>query len=489
MLCFVSTFAHQENLDVWHPSVTTPLRHKKNYKKLKEIMTNWCSRWIALFLFVGISLSYANAKKPKSYVVENGIRYAIYKDHAEVAPAPQDEKYGGHIVIPATIMDGLMPVTAVGEDAFIYSDIDSIELQEGIVSIESYAFYCCKQLEYVQLPQSIRKIGDWAFDDCISLEHIVLPVGLEEIGDFAFAGCTALRSLYIPETVKKIKDGAFYECILDPLVIATTQVKASSYHIHWSANNWSVMYVNDYAMKIANFWSKTKNISEYRENTDSIDVEATIDQAINVSWDSLETKEKLCIDVIKADRKNKKGMQRVAYLILGQIYQWRYEQDDRYYYYSDAKSCYETSIALEEGEDFGGIASECLARLEEYRNEREQIAAEQYNSEKEEDSFLSIATQMIGVIGALSGKGTSNSGSYSSGGTVSTGSGSSSSKASKQTITCSLCKGSGRSAAREYAFQAASKPKVWCAICGSKELQHVHNKVCTRCSGKGYITK
>ena len=452
-------------------------------------MTNWCSRWIALFLFVGLSLSYANAKKPKSYVVENGIRYAIYKDHAEVARAPEDEKYGGHIVIPSTIMDGLMPVMAIGEDAFIHSDINSIELQEGIASIECSAFYGCKQLEYIQLPQSIRKIGDWAFSVCISLEHIALPVGLEEIGEFAFASCYALRSLYIPETVKKIKDAAFFECILDPLIIATTQVKASSYRRHWSASGWSAMYVNDYAMKEANWRYKTKNISEYRENTDSIDVEATIDQAINVSWDSLETKEKLCIEVIKADRKNKEGMQRVAYFILGQIYQWRYEQYDRYFYYSEAKSYYETSIDLEKGEDFGGIASECLARLEDYRNEQERIAVEQQSSVKEEDSFLSIATQMIGVIGAWSGKGTSKSGSYSSGGTVSTGSGSSSSKASKQTITCSLCKGSGRSAAREYAFQAASKPKVWCAICGSKELQHVHNKVCTRCSGKGYITK
>lgn len=66
---------------------------------------------------------------------------------------------------------------------------------------------------------------------------------------------------------------------------------------------------------------------------------------------------------------------------------------------------------------------------------------------------------------------------------------SSSNSSSKQTVTCPLCKGSGRSAHREYAFQAASKPKVWCDICGSKELQHVHNKLCTRCNGKGYVTK
>ena len=450
-------------------------------------MTNQCLRGITLFIFIGLSLSYVCAKKPKRYVVENGIRYALYKDYAAVAPAPAGEKYEGDIVVPAIIMDGLVPVTAIGKKAFERSAIRSIVMTEGIASIEEYAFYACVQLEYIELPQSIRSIGDWAFDGCSSLEYIDLPVGLEHIGEFAFGGCMALRSLYIPQTVKEIDDAAFYECILDPLVIATTQVKASSYKYHWSASDWSAMYVNDYAMKKANWYTyKAKNISDYREDIDSIDIEATIDLAIETSWDNLETKEDLCIQVIKADRKNKMDMQRVAYFILGQIYEQRYREGKSRYY--DAWRYYKESLRLENGKDYGGITAECLARLEEYHNEQEQIAAE-YSSVKEEDSFLSIATQMIGVISALSGKGTSNSGSYSSGGTVSTGSSSSSSKASKQNVICPSCKGTGRSAVREYAFQAASKPKVWCDICGSKELQHVHPKLCPRCNGKGYVTK
>ena len=84
--------------------------------------------------------------------------------------------------------------------------------------------------------------------------------------------------------------------------------------------------------------------------------------------------------------------------------------------------------------------------------------------------------------------GATNASSYPSGEAVSS-EGGSSSETGRQTTTCPLCKGSGRSAHREYAFQAASKPKVWCDICGSKELQHVHNKLCPRCNGKGYITK
>lgn len=90
----------QENLEVQLPSVIALLQCKRNYRPLKELMTNWCLRGIVLFFLLGVSLSYANAKKPKDYVVENGIRYAIYKDHAEVASAPEGERYKGNIVIP-----------------------------------------------------------------------------------------------------------------------------------------------------------------------------------------------------------------------------------------------------------------------------------------------------------------------------------------------------------------------------------------------------
>lgn len=400
-----------------------------------------------------------------------------------------------------------MPVTVIGDGAFSCSDINSIELQEGIVSIEYRALADCKQLEYVQLPRSFRKIGDYAFSGCVALENIDLPVGLETIGKFAFVRCDALRSLFIPETVKKIDDAAFAWCILDPLVIATTKVKAKSYRFNWSIGGWSVMYVNDYAMKEAGRYNRrVKNISEYRESTDTIDVEATIDLAIATSWDwdSLETKEDLLIKVIKTDRKNKTGMQRAAYGILGLVYKYRYELKDNYDYYSAARKYFNKAIELaniefherdEVRESAVELERENLVDLQGIHDERERVLAEQRASHRvveDEDNgpgFLEIATQMIGVIGALSGNGTANNGSYSSGGTVSTGSSTTSSKTNKQTVTCSLCKGSGRSAHREYAFQAASKPKVWCDICGSKELQHVHHKLCTRCHGKGYVTK
>ena len=254
-------------------------------------------------------------------------------------------------------------------------------------------------------------------------------------------------------------------------------------------------------MKKASHFSgpQVRRISEYREDTDSVDVEAIIDLAIMTSWDkdSLSTKEDLCIKVIKADRKNKAGMQRVAYFILGQVYHNRYEKiDDSYLNYAKAKEYYNkekelSNIQFRDRNEAtrNKLSEECLAQLEDCYNKRHPDGEELGVSQENGPSFFDVATKVIGILGAITGKGTTSNAAYSSGvSTTSTGS-SSASKTSKQNVTCTLCKGSGRSAAREYAFQAASKPKVWCNICGSKELQHVHNKLCTRCNGKGYITK
>ena len=70
--------------------------------------------------------------------------------------------------------------------------LPSIELPDGVTSIEDEAFFSCASLESVALPDSLTSIGDSAFLFCDALINLTLPDGVLSIGDGAFSGCSRL---------------------------------------------------------------------------------------------------------------------------------------------------------------------------------------------------------------------------------------------------------------------------------------------------------
>ena len=64
-----------------------------------------------------------------------------------------------------------LPVTAIAEDAFYgNSNIERVNIPEGVVSIGNYAFENCSNLERVYIPESMEYISTSAFSGCNSLE-------------------------------------------------------------------------------------------------------------------------------------------------------------------------------------------------------------------------------------------------------------------------------------------------------------------------------
>ncbi len=148
---------------------------------------------------------------------------------------------------------------------------DTFAIPEGVIRINSGAFYKCKYLKKVSHPDSVTEIGNRAFEECCSLETIILPKhlqhydamyfyyrtyltdiqispenplfstrdgilydkqgttllayprgradtaftvpdGVETIAEFAFYDCAKLKSVTLPDTLQEISTSAFEDC-------------------------------------------------------------------------------------------------------------------------------------------------------------------------------------------------------------------------------------------------------------------------------------
>lgn len=158
------------------------------------------------------------------------------------------EYYTGYHTVPGTIApytfyglknlrsvklpDGL---TSIGNWAFAESGITEMVINEGIKTIDSYAFENCDNLTNLTIGKGLERIGYEAFRNCSSLRQLVLPTtlktidsdafeycygltdidfaeGLTEIGSYAFYGCNNLKDLHLPTSLKTIRNYAFNGC-------------------------------------------------------------------------------------------------------------------------------------------------------------------------------------------------------------------------------------------------------------------------------------
>ena len=101
----------------------------------------------------------------------------------------------GKIVVPAKING--RRVVGIGSYAFVECDsITSVEISNGVETIESGAFAFCAALRRVIIPESVKKIGANAFSSCLSLTRISLPRGLNDIDESAFDRLPATIEVY-----------------------------------------------------------------------------------------------------------------------------------------------------------------------------------------------------------------------------------------------------------------------------------------------------
>lgn len=96
-------------------------------------------------------------------------------------------------------------------------ELDEIELNEGLETIENNAFYYSKIRE-IKLPQTLKSIGNDAFYGA-RIHEIKLPPSLVSIGDNAFSSSYISGVLNIPNSVTTIGEYAFYHSKIESVFI------------------------------------------------------------------------------------------------------------------------------------------------------------------------------------------------------------------------------------------------------------------------------
>ena len=118
------------------------------------------------------------------------------------------------IVVPETISyEGKnYSVKKIGVYAFRgCTNLKSVTLPKGIISIDSYAFRECPGLTSITLPDSLTTIGGRAFDSCTGLTSVTIPAKVSNIGARAFDGCTALNEIKMEGNATAVAAYAFDE--------------------------------------------------------------------------------------------------------------------------------------------------------------------------------------------------------------------------------------------------------------------------------------
>ena len=89
-------------------------------------------------------------------------------------------------------------------DAFGFSGLRTLVLEEGIDSVDDYAFCGCRHLKNVTLPSTVKRIGKYAFSNCSSLANLDIPADVTELGEAALS-YTALSEFEFPEGVNSVE--------------------------------------------------------------------------------------------------------------------------------------------------------------------------------------------------------------------------------------------------------------------------------------------
>lgn len=184
--------------------------------KTKKLHTpHWRHLLLLLVCLTSIGKGHAQYYQFQTDYDEHTIYFTARGTGATVVSG--DKKYSGNVNIPATVSyEGMnFSVVSIGSFAFSEcSDLNSVNLPKTLLSIGSYAFHDCASLKSIIIPNSVTTIGSNAFDGCSNLINVTLSNSLKAIENYSFYNCRNLRAIDIPSSVRKIGKMAFQNCLL-----------------------------------------------------------------------------------------------------------------------------------------------------------------------------------------------------------------------------------------------------------------------------------
>lgn len=176
-----------------------------------------------------LSLNEITVGKSENFAVDEGILTS--KDKKEIYCAVST--LSGSLTIPegtAVIKSGAFSAAAAVEEVFLPKSLSTIEngafscqftgelgycsllkkvkFSNGLQTIGDNAF-AYTSIESLDLPATLTSIGNSAFKGCYALGKVIIPDGVESIGDKAFLACDKLNSVSVPKSVRSIGEEAF----------------------------------------------------------------------------------------------------------------------------------------------------------------------------------------------------------------------------------------------------------------------------------------
>ena len=156
------------------------------------------AQWNEIIISAGNDCLLATTVYCSDGPVNNAYDYIVKDDHTVEITG-----YNGNnadLEIPSQI--GEYTVTSIGNEAFCRNNtIDSITLPDTITSIGEYAFYY-SDLKSIDIGNGVEIIGRNAFGGCDYLETLIIGDSLSTIGYNAFYICSSFKNITVSENNK-----------------------------------------------------------------------------------------------------------------------------------------------------------------------------------------------------------------------------------------------------------------------------------------------
>ncbi len=123
------------------------------------------------------NLKKINTENNGSFVFDNGVLYSTDKSTAYFALESTD------------LSNYKFPAELKNFSSFFFfnrEELKSIELPDGMISVEESLFALCTNLKSVKIPDGVKKIGNSAFLGCISLDKLYIPESVKSFDKFCF---------------------------------------------------------------------------------------------------------------------------------------------------------------------------------------------------------------------------------------------------------------------------------------------------------------
>ena len=152
---------------------------------------------------------YALFNETTASLTEGEYTYTLYNEAKLAEVSGVQDKSIASATISQFVQNNSFKVFSIGNLAFVScTNLNQIEIPEGIAIIKLRAFFDCISLTNLTLPSSLKSIELSAFQNCNQLQEVTILGNIESLDEYAFVG-TTVEKLTIDGGVTKLPEGLF----------------------------------------------------------------------------------------------------------------------------------------------------------------------------------------------------------------------------------------------------------------------------------------